>query len=106
VFVGGDGALRWSAFQNAYSLLERIAVVEAYVRTKSIKETRAVFVDKFPNARIPAKSTVQDLVAIWCATGSVPIVQLLGRPSVTSAEVVSDAEQKTTASPKKSSPNF
>jgi hypothetical protein len=54
-----------------YSVKERVRVVEAYVRTGSFKETREIFREQFADASIPAKSTVQDLIAKWRAIGSV-----------------------------------
>jgi len=42
---------------------ERIAILEAYVRTESSKEMRAVFIEEFPNSSTPANSTIQNLVA-------------------------------------------
>jgi hypothetical protein len=42
--------------QNAVCCAKRIAIVEAYVRTELFKQTREIFVEKFPNANIPAKA--------------------------------------------------
>jgi hypothetical protein len=41
-----------------YTVHGRIAIVEAYVRTKSFKETCEIFAEKFPNVNIPAKSNI------------------------------------------------
>jgi hypothetical protein len=54
-----------------YSLQQRIAIVEVYVCTGSIKETRDIFAGKFPGVGLPAKSSIQDLVKKWRTTGSV-----------------------------------
>jgi hypothetical protein len=51
------------------SVKERVHVVEVYVRTGSFKETREIFHEQFPDASVPVKSTVQDLIAKWRATG-------------------------------------
>jgi hypothetical protein len=54
-----------------YSIEERVAIVEAYVRTGSIRETHRIFGDKFLGRGIPAKRAIQTLVKKWHTTGSV-----------------------------------
>lgn len=44
----------------SYSAQETVAVVEAYVHSASFKETQKIFVDKFPNVSIPAKSSLPE----------------------------------------------
>jgi hypothetical protein len=48
-----------------YSVKDRVCIAEAYVHTGSFKETPDIFHAQFPDAGIPAKSTVQDLIAKW-----------------------------------------
>jgi hypothetical protein len=85
-----------------YSVKERVFVVEAYVRTGSFKETRDIFHEQFPDASIPAKSTVQDLIAKWRATGSVVNARRNRLPCVRTPGVVANIQQRILASPKKS----
>jgi hypothetical protein len=76
--------------------------VEAYVRTKSFTETREIFAENFPNANIPAKSSIQDFVPKWQATEPVANAKRRGLSSVRTSEVVTDIQRRITASPKKS----
>lgn len=45
-----------------YSILERIALIEAYIHFQSFEDSRRVFVEKFLNTSIPAKRGIKELV--------------------------------------------
>lgn len=50
---------------------QRVFIVECYVKTKSWKECDRLFVDKFKGVKVPAKRSMQQIVAKWRETGSV-----------------------------------
>jgi len=54
-----------------YSVVERAAIVEVYINTGSVNETRKIFGNKFPGKGLPAKGAIQALVKKWRTTGSV-----------------------------------
>jgi hypothetical protein len=54
-----------------YSVVERVAIVEVYINTASIKETREICGSKFLGKGLMAKRAIQALVKKWCATVSV-----------------------------------
>jgi hypothetical protein len=55
----------------AYSVVERVAIVEAYINMGSIKETHEIFGSKFPGKGLPAKRAIQVLIKKWHTMGSV-----------------------------------
>jgi hypothetical protein len=73
-----------------YSIGERVAIVEAYVRIGSIKETRGISRDKFPGRGIPAKRAIQTLIKKWRATGSVHNAPKQRAPAVRTPKVIED----------------
>jgi hypothetical protein len=85
-----------------YSVAERVAIVEAYINTGSIKETRKIFGSKFPGKGLLAKTAIQALVKKWCATGSVANAPKQRSPSVRTPEVTDDIRRKIMQSLKKS----
>jgi hypothetical protein len=85
-----------------YSIEEGVAIVEAYVRTGSIRETRGIFGDKFPGGGIPAKRAIQMLVKKWRAMGSVHNAPKQRAPAVRTPEVIEDIRRRITQSPNKS----
>jgi hypothetical protein len=54
-----------------YSVAERVAIVEAYINTGSVKETCDIFGSKFPGKGLLAKRVVQALLKKWHTAGSV-----------------------------------
>ena len=80
-----------------FSLQQRIVIVEAYLRTGSIKETQQAFLEKYPQIKAPAKRSVQSLLKKWRETGSVERPELVRTP-----EVVSNIQQRIFRSPQKS----
>ena len=42
-----------------YSVVKRVAIVEAYINTGSINETHKIFGSKFPGKSLPAKRAIQ-----------------------------------------------
>jgi transposase len=78
----------------AYSVAERVAIVEAYINTGSIKEIREIFGSKFPGKSLPAKIAIQALVKKWRATGSVANAPKRRRPSVRTPEVTDDIRRR------------
>ena len=85
-----------------FSLQQRIVIVEAYLRTGSIKETQQAFLEKYPEIRAPAKRFVQSLLKKWRETGSVENVKKQRPKLVQTPEVVSDIQQRISRSPQKS----
>ena len=85
-----------------YSVAERVAIVEAYINTGSIKETREIFGNKFSGKGLPAKRSIQALVKKWRATGSVANAPKRRPPSVRKPEVTDDIRRRIMQSPKKS----
>ena len=85
-----------------FSLQQRIAVVEAYLRTGSIKETQHAFLEKYPEKKAPAKRYVQSLVKKWRETGSVENVKNQRPKLVRTPEVVSNIQQRIFRSSQKS----
>ena len=83
------------------SLQQRIVIVEAYLRTGSIKEMQQAFLEKYLEIKAPAKRSVQSLVKKWCETGSVKNVKKQRPKLVQMPEVVSDIQQWI-SSPRKS----
>jgi hypothetical protein len=83
------------------SVKERVNIVEAYVRTGSFKETREIFHEQFPDASVPAKSTLQNLIAKWRAIGSVFNAKPNRLPSVRTPEAVANIQQRILVSPNK-----
>ena len=84
-----------------FSLQQRIVVVEAYLRTGSIKETSGTK-RKYPEIKAPAKRSVQSLVKKWRETGSVGNVKKQRPKLVRTPEVVSNIQQRIFRSPQKS----
>jgi hypothetical protein len=84
-----------------YSLKERVCIVEGYVRTGSFKKTGDIFHEQFLDDSIPAKNTVQDLIAKWRATGSVVNDKRNLLSCVRTPEAVANIQQRILASPKK-----
>ena len=76
--------------------------METYLRTGSIKETQQAFLEKYPELKAPAKSSVQSLVKKWRETGSVENVKKQRPKLVRTPEVVSDIQQRISISPQKS----
>ena len=77
-------------------------IVEAYLRTGSIKETQQAFLEKYPEIKAPAKRSVQSLVKKWRETSSVENVKKQRRKLVRTPEVVSNIQQRISRSPQKS----
>jgi hypothetical protein len=73
-----------------YSVAESFADVEAYISTSSSKETREIFVYKFPGKGLPAKRDIEALVRKWCAKGSVANAPKQRTPSVRTPEFTDD----------------
>jgi hypothetical protein len=84
-----------------YSLQQRIAIVEAYVCTGSIKETQDIFAGKFPGAGLPARNSIQHLVKKWRTTGSVANSKKNRAPSVRTPAVIADIQARMIRSPTK-----
>jgi hypothetical protein len=89
-------------FIPMYSLQQRITIVEAYVCTGSIKETRDIFGGKFPGIGLPVNSSIQDLVKKWCTTGSVANAKKNRAPSICMPAVIVDIQARMIRSPTKS----
>jgi hypothetical protein len=70
-----------------YSVVERVAIVEVYINTGSVKETNKIFESKFPGKSLPAKRAIQALVKKWHAMGSVANVPKRRPPSFHTPEV-------------------
>ena len=85
-----------------YSVAERVAIVEAYINTGSIMETREIFGSKFPGKGLPAKRAIQALIKKWHARGSVANAPKWGPPSVCTPEFTDDICRRIMQSPKKS----
>ena len=51
-----------------FSVAERSAVVEAYINTGSIKETREISGSNFPGKGLPAKRAIQVLQLVYILT--------------------------------------
>ncbi|CAL1537358.1 unnamed protein product [Lymnaea stagnalis] len=85
-----------------FSLQERIAIVEAYLSSGSIKKTRDTFTHKFPNSKVPACSSVQDLVRKWHTTGSVANAKRNKPATVRTPVVVADIEARISRNPRSS----
>ena len=85
-----------------FSLQQRIVIVEAYLRTGSIKETQQAFLEKYPEIKAPAKLSVQNLVKKWCETVSVENVKKQRPKLVRKLDVVNDIQQRISVSPQKS----
>jgi hypothetical protein len=60
------------------------------------------FMNNFPDAGIPGKSTVQDLIAKWRATGSAVNAKCNRLSCVQTPEAVANIQQRILARPKKS----
>ena len=75
-----------------FSLQQRIVIVEAYLRSGSIKETQRAFLEKYPEIKAPAKRLVQSLVKKWRETGSVENVKKQRPKLVRTPEVVGDIQ--------------
>jgi predicted transcriptional regulator len=73
-----------------------------HISIGSLKETREIFHEQFPDASIPAKSTVQDLTAKWRAAGSVLNAKRKRLPSVRTPEAVANIQHRILARPNKS----
>jgi hypothetical protein len=73
-----------------YSVAERVAIVEAYINTGSIKETHEILGSKFLGKGLPAKRAIQVLVKKWRATGTVANAPKRRPPSVCMPEVTDD----------------
>lgn len=72
-----------------FSIDCRIDIVEFYIKTCSIKETKQMFVDKYSNIKPPSTSTIQDLYKKWRSTGSVAnVIKTPKRPTVKTPSVV------------------
>jgi hypothetical protein len=54
-----------------FSILERVETVKLYVETRSFKEMRIAFAEKYVNSFVPSKRTIQNLMKRWKETGSV-----------------------------------
>ena len=85
-----------------FLLQQRIEIVEAYLRTESIKETQQAFLEKYLEIKAPAKRSVQSLLKKWRETGSVENVKKQRPKLVRTPEVVSDIQQRISRSPQKS----
>ena len=85
-----------------FSLQQRIVIVEAYLRTGSIKKMQQAFLEKYPEIKAPAKRSVQSLVKKRRETGSVENVKKQIPKLVRTPEVVIDIQQWISRSPKKS----
>ena len=85
-----------------FSLQQRIVIVEAYLRTGSIKETQQAFLEKYPEIKAPAKCSVQNCVKKWRETGSVENVKKQRPKVIRTPKVVSDIQQRISRSPQKS----
>ena len=83
-----------------FLLQESIVIVEAYLRTGSIKETQQAFLEKYPEIKAPAKRSFQSLVKKWRETGSVENAKKQRPKLVRTPEVVSDIQQRTSRSHK------
>lgn len=67
----------------------RIDIVEFYVKTGSIKETKQMFKNKYPDIKPPSTSTIQDLYKKWKTTGSVAnAIKAPRRPTVKTPLVI------------------
>ena len=77
-------------------------MVEAYLRTGSIKETPPAFLEKYPETKAPAKRFVQSLIKKWRETGSVENLKKQRSKLVWRLEVVRDIQQRISISPQKS----
>jgi hypothetical protein len=73
-----------------YSIVERVAIVEAYINTGSIKETHEIFGSKFPGKGLLAKRAIQALVKKWRPTVSVANIPQERPPEVRTLEVTDD----------------
>ena len=85
-----------------FSLQQKIVIVEAYLRTGSIKETQQAFLEKYPEIKAPAKRSVQSLVKKWRETGSVENVKKQRPKLVRMPDIVSNIKQRIFRSPQKS----
>jgi len=83
-----------------YLVAERVATVEVYINTGSIKESREILGSKFPGKGLPAKRAIQALVKKWSATGSVANAPNRRPPSFRTPEVTDDIRRRITQSPK------
>ena len=85
-----------------FSLQQRIVIVEAYLRTGSIKKTQQAFQEKYPEIKAPAKRSVQSLVKKWHETVSVKNVKKQRPKLVQTPKVISNIQQRILRSPQKS----
>lgn len=82
-----------------FTLQQRIAIVEGYVRNGSIKEAQKSFIDKYPGTKAPSKRSVQVLVKKWRETGSVEKVQKQRPKLVQTPEVIHNILQQMIENP-------
>ena len=77
-------------------------IVEAYLHTGSIKETKCAFLEKYPEIKARAKRSFQSLVKKWHKTGSVENMKKQRPKLVCMPEVVSDIQLWISIGPQKS----
>lgn len=85
-----------------YSIEQRVFIVEEYVRTTSIMSVREKFLEKYPEGRVPAKSTIQDLIKKWRTTGNVSNMKRDKQLTVRTPEAVANVQTIIGRSPSKS----
>jgi hypothetical protein len=73
-----------------------VAIVEAYVRTGSIRETHGNFGENFQGRGILVKTALQTLGKKWRAMGSVHNAPKQRAPAVRTRELIEDIHQRIT----------